>query len=100
LVRLWHLHDGGGPRLLQGHQRAVMGVSFSPDSTLLASAGGDGRVLIWRVIDGRRIRELSVAAETVPCVMFSPDGTLLAIGALDGSVLLVPVDAQFGVAER
>jgi WD40 repeat protein len=75
-------------RTLPGHIEApndfgTFSVRFSPDGTLLASGGVDGKVKIWRVSDGALLRTLSIGTELSPnvfTVSFSPDGQLLAAG--------------------
>jgi WD40 repeat protein len=73
---------------LPGHIEApnnfgTYSVRFSPDGTLLASGGVDGKVKIWRLSDGTLLRTLSIGTELTPnvfTVSFSPDGQLLAAG--------------------
>jgi WD40 repeat protein len=65
-------------------------VAFSPDSTLLASAGGDGAVRLWNPATGQQVRVLHATSARfgVNAVAFSPHGTLLASGEGDGTIRL------------
>ena len=78
---LFRVSDGSLLRTLAGHTRPATSLAFSPDGTLLASAGDDGSVKIGRVNDGSVVRTLSGFFE--PVVAFSPDGGLLAVSTFD-----------------
>jgi WD40 repeat protein len=68
------------------HGDGLFGVAYSPDGTILATAG-DGPVKLWDVASGRQVRSLS-QNDAVMTVAFSPDGTLLASGGYDQKVYL------------
>ena len=59
------------------HTAGITAVAFSPDGSLLASAGND--VKIWRVSDGSLMFTLPQSANSRG-VVFSPDGRLLVSG--------------------
>jgi WD40 repeat protein/tRNA A-37 threonylcarbamoyl transferase component Bud32 len=71
---------------VNGHDRGVLAVAFSPDGTRIASAGADGVVTVR---DRRALREaltLQGPAAEVRALAFSPDGRRLAGGSADGTV--------------
>jgi WD40 repeat protein/transcriptional regulator with XRE-family HTH domain len=76
--------------MLPADPSTVSSVAFSPDSTLLASADGDGTVRLWNPVTGRAVRApLRASAQNgVFGVAFSPDGKLLASADGDGTVRL------------
>jgi WD40 repeat protein len=82
-VRSWHIPTGQGCRIYAGHTRAVSSIAFSPDGSLLASAGNDGTVLLWTVATGMRRKSLDSRAMVPRTVTFSPDGRTLALATDD-----------------
>lgn len=62
-------------RTLTGHQGIVWAGQFSPDDSLLATAGNDKTVRIWNVKDGRLQLVMKGHAAKVNSVVFTPDGT-------------------------
>jgi WD40 repeat protein len=64
---------------LTEHQNDVVALEFSPDSTLLASAGlFDRRLLLHHLPDGILAHSIDVGTATLHGVSFSPDGQYLA----------------------
>jgi WD40 repeat protein len=68
------------PLRLVGHEGQVNDVTFSPDGTLLATAGSDPTVLIWDTNDLPQLRLMAILDTPQPArqVRFSADGQLLA----------------------
>ena len=77
---------GGSVAELPGHPDQIAALAFSPDSRLLATAAGDGRVRVWQVETGRLIStsEDSKRAGVVD-VAFSPDTRLVAVATTLGT---------------
>ena len=46
-IRLWDVITGENVQTFWGHSSDVQDLAFSPDGTLLASAGFDGAILLW-----------------------------------------------------
>lgn len=87
-IRLWDVSTKKNIAILEGHKGPVSSVSFSPDDTLLASAGNyrGGTIRLWRVPTEGHIAIFGPhGGSSVHVVSFSPDGMILASGA--GSTL-------------
>jgi serine/threonine protein kinase/WD40 repeat protein len=88
-LKIWDVKTGDLQHDLVGHSHATA-VAFSPDGSLLASAGswlsdsesGTG-VVVWRAQSGAKLRTvLTEANGGTQAVAFSPDSTLMAISSL------------------
>jgi WD40 repeat protein len=96
-VHLWRLSDGAFVRDLPGHSEAGFSVAFSPDGTLLASAGevtggmvgvNDPTVVrLWDVSSGALVRDVpATTGFYADSVQFSHDGTRLATSGCLGPI--------------
>ena len=65
-----------------------LGVAFSPDGRLLATASGDETARLWDPATGQPLRTLTGHTGAVTGVAFSPDGRLLATASDDETARL------------
>ena len=98
-VKLWKLDpsstliDSSVPqkalllRTLKDHTQAVLGVSFSPDGEILATASMDNTVKLWNK-NGLLLTTLTAHTGVVTGVSFSPDGTFLVSASHDQTAIL------------
>jgi WD40 repeat protein len=102
-AHLWDLSDPANPAAeirqsklklaapdapVTGTRALVWQVAYNPDGTLLAVAGGDGKVRIWDVGSGALVTTLAAHRNAATTVAFSPDGRWLPSGGLDARVIL------------
>lgn len=79
---------------LSGHLREVTGISFSPDSSLLASVSADGTLRLWNTQSDTNVAIIELGTVGVLDIAFSPDGTLLAVTVEPNKIVLYGVAAQ------
>ena len=80
-----------GPFTFRGHNSWVLGVAFSPDGKLVASASSRlahtlGEIKVWDRTTGKEVYRLLGHIGPVDGVAFSPDGKLLASAGWDRTV--------------
>jgi WD40 repeat protein len=76
-VKVWRVDGIGEPIVLRGHTAAPVGVSFSPDGTLIATASVDGTARVWRADGTGDPLILKGHGSMVFWVTFTNDGTRL-----------------------
>ncbi len=68
------------------HRDLVYAAAWSPDGSIIATAGYDSKIVLWNTETGTPLRTLSGHNGAVFHVAFSPDGTLLASASGDQTV--------------
>jgi len=86
-VILWDVASREVVRIFRLTDNSIS-MDFSPDGTILASAGGyEHEVRLWDVESGNLLRSLP-HNDQIMTVAFSPDGKLVAAGCFDGEIYL------------
>jgi len=94
-IQLWSLTSNDPPNVLADHTRYVGALAFSPDDTMLASAGGsasgigpyefeDTEIRLWDLVSGDVKRLPMPKYGIVNTLAFAPDGTILMGGIQTG----------------
>jgi len=94
-IHVWDVGSESGKRtVLRSHTAHLYQAVVSPDGTRLASAGGDGRIILWDFAERRRLFEFTGQHGRILTLAFSPDGRWLASGSWDQTVRLWDLDPQ------
>ena len=67
-------------KIMEGHSTNINTLAFSPDGSILASAGEDKIICLWDVRTGMLLKTLSGHKSLINKVVFSPDGKYLLSG--------------------
>ncbi|KXG50981.1 uncharacterized protein PGRI_065530 [Penicillium griseofulvum] len=74
--------------VMHGHLRGVSAVQFSPDCTMIASAGADAAVRVWDTATGRLIHIFEGHLAGISTLAWAPDGEWIATGSDDKTIRL------------
>jgi WD40 repeat protein len=92
-VILWDVTSGEVVRAFRLTDNSI-GMDFSPDGSILATAGGRNfEVRLWDVESGALLASLP-HNDQLTSIVFSPDGTLFAVGCSDGNIYLWGIPAN------
>jgi hypothetical protein len=81
-------------RTIDDYPQAVRSVAFSPDRTVFATAGDDGKILLRNLDSSATSTVLGQHDDAVNGISFNPDGTLLVSGSDDNTAALWNVGRQ------
>lgn len=84
---------------LDGHERAVFDVAFSPNGEMLVSTGEDRTIRPWKLA-GPLTPALRGDKEEVLAVDYSPDGDFFVTGDADSTVRILSCDQVFITAHK
>jgi WD40 repeat protein/tRNA A-37 threonylcarbamoyl transferase component Bud32 len=79
---IWNVETGKPVQYLVGHNDAIMGAGFSPDSTRISTCAVDGTTRIWDVHSGTELLTLTENLERASSTAFTDDG--LCVVAVSG----------------
>lgn len=75
--------DGGGRRLIPGHEAGIYDLDFTFEGSNIVTAGADGKVGVWRVREGKAVRSIDAHPGGVRKLALTRTG-LLATAGMDG----------------
>jgi|GEM_PF-98825 len=91
-IYIWNIKTGQLLQELQGHERPIFALAFSPDGSLLVSTSADESIVFWDLTKPGQKKTISLDYALVFCLAFSPDGRYLALGTSEGNIKLLEVE--------
>jgi len=83
LVKVWSLDKFELLFTLTGHDGCVNSICVSPDGSMCASAGKDGKIIFWDLKDGKELYSI-VVGEAINSIVFNPKFFTIAVATVKG----------------
>ena len=80
IARIYDSRTGEQLQSLEGHERFISSLDFSPDGARIVTGSGDGTARVWDIGTGRTLHVLRGRDSEVASAAFSPDGRHIATG--------------------
>ncbi|NIP37111.1 MAG: hypothetical protein GWN18_19215 [Thermoplasmata archaeon] len=80
---IWDVERASVLQRLEGHRDSVLGISWSPDDSRIATASDDRTARIWDPATGEELDRLEGHTSGVLDCDWSPDGTIMITGSRD-----------------
>jgi WD40 repeat protein len=97
-MTIWNVQTGKELHSLVGHEKRVLGISFSPDSTKVISMSQDCIIKLWDTDTGKLLKTFDISNSGTGrrefAIGFVPNCAMIAIAGWDGTVTLL--DAETG----
>lgn len=92
-LNLWDTNTGELTRTLEGNSNPIT-VSFSPNTSVLASSYEDGSIILWDTDTGEQLSTGIGHLQTILSLTFNADGTMLASSSFDETMRLWNIENQ------
>ncbi len=98
-VKLWDAKSARECCTLKGHSSSIVGVSFAPDSQVLATASEDGTIVLWDTDSGMQRVVLRSLTGSIQSIAFSPKSYELAVVDGHGEICLWDMGKHLAIAD-
>jgi WD40 repeat protein len=103
-VTVWDF-SGKGPRgskptQFSGHVRRIVALAYQPGSSLLMSAGAEGRLCLWDPRAKRRLVSTTQFDAEIATAVWSRSGDRVAVALVDGTIAVVELPAVWRAGNR
>ncbi len=86
IIKLWDVVTMQEIQTFKGHTELITSLSFSSDSTIMASASWDNTIKLWDLRSREELKTLKGHSYKVNSIAFSPDNKILASGSDDKTI--------------